>query len=310
MKLFPAEQLILGVNFALMALDLALIYRSGVGIDYPGYAAGLVIAGFCIGVGQLYRSYRSDEGIALATTACGLYIMFTIVASMCNYLLLPNHNTIIDPKLIKIDAALGFSWSSFVVWTAQWPWLGTLLRIVYMSSLAQLILVILILGFTAKRNDLHKFLLTGVFAAIMTIGTWSLFPSAGASAFETLAPQADGALPILVGPEYGAELLRLFADGVKYISPKNVLGVIGFPSFHCVMACLSLWYMFRFKYVFPLFFAVNIVMIPAIIVQGGHHLSDVLGGFAVFVLATFCAGFVLKNINKPYWLSKTSAITN
>jgi PAP2 superfamily len=293
MRLFAAEKFVILISSTLFILDGLLLAYKGVGIDIIGYAIALTIGFFSLGLGQFYRSYRENEGIALATTACGLYIVFTLVASVFNYLLLPNHSPMIDPLLIRMDAALGYSWTNFVVWTAQWPWLGTVFRAVYISSMAQLILVILILGFTGKRDDLHRFLLTGVLGGILTICTWAFFPSSGASGWEVLPAQAQGALPIMVNSDYGMELNRLAREGVTYISPQNVLGLIGFPSFHTVMACLSVWYMARFKWVFPIFLVINLLMLPSVLVQGGHHLSDVLGGLAVFAIATVLARRIL-----------------
>lgn len=298
MRLAPAEKFVLTISLALFILDGLLVAYKGVGIDVLGYATALSIGALSLGIGQFYRRVRLNEGIALATTACGLYIVFTLVASVFNYLLLPNHSPMIDPLLIRIDAALGYSWTNFVVWTAQWPWLGTVFRAVYISSMAQLILVILILGFTNKREDLHRFLLTGVLGGIFTICIWAFFPSSGASGWEVLPPAANGALPIMVNSDYGMELNRLARDGVTYISPQNVLGLIGFPSFHTVMACLSVWYMARFKWVFPIFLVINLLMLPSVLVQGGHHLSDVLGGLMVFALATILARRILANAEK------------
>ncbi len=293
MRLFPAEKFVISISVSLFILDGLLFAYKGVSIDALGYATALGIGFLSIGLGQFYRTYRANEGIALATTACGLYIIFTLVASVFNYLLLPNRNPMIDPLLMRIDAALGYSWTNFVVWTAQWPWLGTVFRAVYMSSMAQLILVILILGFTGKRDDLHRFLLTGVLGGIFTICFWAFFPSSGASGWEVLPAQAQGALPIMVNSDYGMELNRLAREGVTYISPQNVLGLIGFPSFHTVMACLSVWYMARFKWVFPIFLVINLLMLPSVLVQGGHHLSDVIGGLIVFAVATVLAKRIL-----------------
>jgi hypothetical protein len=295
MHFAPAEKFVITILSTLFVLDAALITYKGVGIDVAGYAIMLSIGLACVAIGQLYRKYRRNEFIALATTACGLYIIFTIVASVFNYLLLPNHNDMIDPFLIAMDEKMGYKWTDFVVWTAQFPWIASIFRLVYLSSMAQLIVVILILGLTGKREDLHSFLITGVMAGLFTICIWAFFPSSGASGWEILPPSAKGALPIIVSADYGQELNRLIRDGVSYISPEDVLGLIGFPSFHTVMACLSVWYMARFKWVFPVFLVINIIMLPAVLVQGGHHLSDVIGGIAVFAVASLLARRIVAN---------------
>jgi membrane-associated phospholipid phosphatase len=179
-----------------------------------------------------------------------------------------------------------------------------------MSSMPQLIAVILILGFSGRAADLHLFLLTGLVGALLTISCWAFFPSFGATAFYAVPQDLLTTMPIIVGPEYGAELKRLAAQGVSYISPKDVLGLIGFPSFHTVMSLMSVWFMARFRLAWPVFVVINALMLPAIIVQGGHHLSDVLGGAAAFAVSlTFCT-WVLGRLSLrtlPHWMEKTAA---
>ncbi|UXN65920.1 phosphatase PAP2 family protein [Phyllobacterium sp. A18/5-2] len=267
----------------LFLLDAILIQIKGVGVDWTGYGVTCAIGIGAIAIGQLYRTMRLEEKIALATTASGLFILFTISCSIFNYLLLPVGDRRIDPFLIKLDAMLHYSWPEAVVYVASLPWLASLLRFIYMSSLPQLIVILIILGFLGQRERLHQFLLTGVFGALMAIAFWAVFPSSGPSAFEILP--AEVARSFVVGAAYGTELNRLALDGPSFLSPKDALGLIAFPSFHTVMACMAVWFMAQTKRVFPLFLIVNILMLPAILVHGGHHLVDVFAGFIVFGLA-------------------------
>lgn len=283
MILYPAEKICATVIVVLFLLDAILIQIKGVGVDWTGYGVTCAIGIGAIVIGQLYRTKRLEEKIALATTASGLFILFTISCSIFNYLLLPVGDRRIDPLLIKLDAMLHYSWPEAVVYVASLPWLASLLRFIYMSSLPQLIVILIILGFLGQRERLHQFLLTGVFGALMAIAFWAVFPSSGPSAFEILP--AEVARSFVVGAAYGTELNRLALDGPSFLSPKDALGLIAFPSFHTVMACMAVWFMAQTKRVFPLFLIVNILMLPAILVQGGHHLVDVFAGFIVFGLA-------------------------
>ena len=283
MILYPAEKICATVIVVLFLLDAILIQIKGVGVDWTGYGVTCAIGIGAIVIGQLYRTKRLEEKIALATTASGLFILFTICCSIFNYLLLPVGDRRIDPLLIKLDAMLHYSWPEAVVYVASLPWLASLLRFIYMSSLPQLIVILIILGFLGQRERLHQFLLTGVFGALMAIAFWAVFPSSGPSAFEILP--AEVARSFVVGAAYGTELNRLALDGPSFLSPKDALGLIAFPSFHTVMACMAVWFMAQTKRVFPLFLIVNILMLPAILVHGGHHLVDVFAGFIVFGLA-------------------------
>jgi hypothetical protein len=291
-----AERPALLMIVTLAILDSLLILLKGVRVDVEGYAVAIMIGGAVILAGQFYRHVRRDAHIAMTLTAAGLFIFFTLAGSVFNYMLLPVRFPIVDSDLVKIDAMMGYHWPAMVEWVSHWPIFGNLLQVVYFSSLPQLVLVMLVLGFSGKTRDLQHFLLTGVVGATLCMILWSFFPSFGASSVHSLPAQVMEIVRVAVGPEYGAKILRLGQEGVSEISPKNVLGLIGFPSFHTIMACMSVVFLFRFRWLFPPTLLLNVTMIPAILVHGGHHLSDFLGGLAVFVFAYALAGKILRDL--------------
>jgi hypothetical protein len=296
MRLLPAEKLTANLILTLAIIDAVLLVKKGVSVDVVGYLRVLSIGGLLMGVGQFYRFYRSDERIALATTAAGLFILFTIVGSVFNYLLLPVEYGSFDASLSRFDQTLSFSWLAFVEWVPTVPHLGSTLRFVYLSSLPQMIVVILILGFTKAQHKLHLFLLTGLIGGLATICIWAVMPSFGAIANHQVPAETEAQLSLVVGSEYVRELKRLAAEGVSYISPDDLLGLVGFPSFHTIMACLSVWFLFGVRRIWLPFLMLNLVMIPAIIVHGGHHLADVLGGMAIFVLSLMLAKQAMRQL--------------
>ncbi|PRD58676.1 phosphatase PAP2 family protein [Phyllobacterium myrsinacearum] len=293
MILHPAEKICAGIVAALFVIDAVLIAVKDVGVDWFNYAVVCAIGGTSIAIGHIYRTIRGEEKIALAATGAGLFILFTIAGSIFNYLLLPVGDRRIDPLLARLDAAIGFSWTDAVVYVAEMPALGTALRWIYASSMPQLVVIVLILGFSGQRERLHRFLLTGIAGALISIAVWALFPSSGPAAFEVLPPGVSDSFAMIVGNSYGAELNRLVLEGPVFLSPADALGLIAFPSFHTVMACMAVWFMVRTPFAFPVFIIVNTLMLPAILVQGGHHLVDVIGGFAVFGLALLASKLLM-----------------
>ncbi len=296
MRLLPAERFVLLITFVLVALDAMLIAYKGVSIDVPGYLKAAMTGVMAISIGQFYRFKRENTGIALATTSAGLFIVFSLAGSVFNYLLLPIQMPRVDWFFQRTDAALGFDWTAFVTWASNWPLFGQALRIVYFSSVPQLIIAILILGFARQGEALHRFLITGIIGVLITFGTWAMFPSFGASSISVLPDAVQAAMPIAVNTAYGAELVRLSIEGTNYISPENVLGLIGFPSFHTVMAMMSVVFLGHFKWLRPLLYGVNALMVPAIIIQGGHHLSDMIAGGLVFAIAFYMSGHFMRAI--------------
>jgi PAP2 superfamily len=296
MRFLPAEIFVIKIIVTLCALDAALLAYKGIGFHFIGYASSAGIGLFAMAIGQLYRTVRQDEGISLATTSAGLFILFSLAGSVFNYCLLPIQFPRIDNQLAQLDMLVGFHWPSIATWASQHPFFGQVLKIVYFSSLAQLVLVILILGFTKRAQQLHLFLITGVLGALLTFAVWCFFPSFGATAVYSLPDDILARMPIAVPPAYGEELIRLSLEGATYISPDNVLGLIGFPSFHTVMALMSVVFMRHYKFVWPAFLIVNAIMIPAILIQGGHHLSDMVGGIVIFTIAYKMAQIVMRRL--------------
>jgi hypothetical protein len=298
MAFLPAERFIMSVIGALVALDIGLVWWKDIGVDVVGYASMVACGVVAVAVGQFYRHVRPNEGIAATATAAGLFILFTLAGSIFNYLLLPLGSQPIDLALAKFDAALGFHWPTFVTWASQYPRAGMLLQAVYATSLPQLLTVLFVLGFSGRIRLLHHFLLTGVIGALLAIICWSLFPSFGASSIYQLPKEVTNAVPLAVGPDYGAQLVELGRRGSTYLSPKNALGVIGFPSFHTVMAAMSACFMLRVRLLAAPFLALNALMVPAILIQGGHNLADILGGAMAFAISYGLARLALHQCDK------------
>jgi len=62
------------------------------------------------------------------------------------------------------------------------------------------------------------------------------------------------------------------------------------------MAAMALWFVPRYRPLIVGSITINMIMIPAVLVQGGHHLCDVVGGLLAFVLICPLARFILDRI--------------
>lgn len=295
MRLQSAERLLFGLIGPVWLVNLTLIVFLRPAIDIEAYVAMASIGAVALGVGQFYRFVRPNERLASALTAAGIFVQFTLAASLLNYLLLPVGDRRIDGHLMSIDAQLGYRWSDLVEWVAAYPAFAQLLRVVYLSSLVQMVFVIVLLGFTGRFVKLAQFQLTGIIAGLCTILFWFMLPSSGPSAYQSLGADVVAQAGLVVGPAYGAELNRLMLEGPSLVSPRETLGLIAFPSFHTVMACLSVFFLSGYRHLFKVAVAVNLLMVPSILIHGGHHLVDLIGGVTVFAIALIAARCLLPN---------------
>jgi hypothetical protein len=299
MFLLPIERLLFTVIFLLACFDGILIYRKSIDVDILGYAVSLATGTLPLMIGQYYRYCRRDARLATVLIASGLYVLFTIFASIFNYVFLPISFTPIDDMLMRVDASVGYSWPAIVTWAATYPIVGKALYVVYMTTLPQLLVILIVLGYTGKERMLHCFLLTGTIGAIVSICFWVVFPTFGAKAYHTLPEWVTLAVPLAVSPEYGRELMRLGVEGAGYLSPSNILGLIGFPSFHIFMALMSVVFVPRHVFFVVTIGILNVLMFPAVLVQGGHHLADIWGGIACFAVVYPISHGIVNALSKP-----------
>ncbi len=288
------ERFVLTVVGALGAIDILFITGKGIRVDWTGYGMIGAIGLGTIMLGLFYRFVRNDARIAETLILTAGFILFTLVGSVFNYMLLPIHFPRIDEFLVGVDRLMGYDWPSLVTYIAQWPSVSALLKIVYFTSLPQLVMVVLLLGFSGQSEKLAHFLMTGIVGVLLSIVVWAFFPTFGTSAVWNLPDDVVRSAGLAVGPSYGLELIRLSKEGVDYLTPANVLGLIGFPSFHTVMAAMSVVFTWRIAWVRLPVLALNIFMVPAILLHGGHHLSDVFGGLAVFTIAYFITHYAIN----------------
>lgn len=287
-KIYRAEAISGALTAAIIILVFALSMTKGLPIDLASFAVP-----FLTGVGMLlvagyYRWRGRSPRIGLAIGSCAIFILFSNSGGVLNYALLPTSRPVIDGTLFQIDAALGFDWSRFAGTIADYPTLSDVLGYVYRSSLPQLAFVILLLGFTGQRIALHRFLIVGVFTSCLSIFIWVLAPSFGPSPYVQLDPAIDASLGRVVDAQYGSHLLDLARHGPDLIRASEMIGLIAFPSMHTVMAWMSVWFTRRTVAFWPAI-VINVLMIPAIIVHGGHHLIDIIAGSVAFALTLLLA---------------------
>lgn len=292
-RLLAAERLMLiFIAFVgLLAVALALTMQRQV--NWPpflgGYAATLALAM----IGGYVRHMKSAPRVGLALVGAGIFSGFTAVSSIFIFALFPLANPLIDPWLLTIDAALGYHWPGLIAWLADHPALAQALGYVYHSSLAQILLTIILLAALSRTLDLHRFLLVGIVTLILAVAIWWTVPSIGPSAFQQIPEAHRLATGLYYSPAYGELLRSLVEVGPRQISPEVVTGVVAFPSYHMIMALMVVWFT-RGTLAFLPAALVNTAMIPATLSHGGHHLVDLFGGLAVFALGVWIANRLIR----------------
>lgn len=265
-----------------LALDAVLLIWRGSSIAAAAFAGNIAVALMMIVLALAYRHMGRAAEIATTLIACSFFILFSNAGAVLNNLLIAPGSATIDPLLFRADAALGFDWRAFAIAMSDYPALCRVLSWTYQSSLVQMAVVLIWLGFTGKRVNLHRFLLVGMIASCVTMAFWTLAPSFGPSPYVSLPAEVDARIGRVVDAGYGERLLALAAHGAPpVIGQEHLMGLIAFPSMHTVMALMTTLFARGTRLFWPLVL-INLLMIPAILLQGGHHVVDVIGGTALF----------------------------
>lgn len=292
----PAERLILLVASVALLISLVTVGLKGFDVLWTAYLGSAVIPLMLIGAGLYYRLSERSASIANTMIGAGIFIGFTVIMSMYNYLLLPLTTPVIDPTLAKIDGMLGYYWPDVMAWAAAHPDVSNLLKFAYITTIPQIAVLVVILGLSGRARELHRLLIAVVITAVIAICFWGVFPSLGAKSLYSLSPEIWNAVNPIVDLEYRNDLIHIAANGPGLIAPNEVRGVIAFPSYHAVLAFIAIWSARSIKWAFPVYLVLNLLILPACFIHGGHHFVDVPGGFVVFLIGIWCTGYVMRRI--------------
>lgn len=278
----------LGLVLLTIAVGLLCVVLSFLQSQAVAWGAFLISFAPSLGLvllGAYLRQAKDMPRAAMAAIAAGIYIGFSGVITILIYLRFPFDMPLFDAPLMRFDAWMfGYDWASFTTWLAQYPGLGKAVGWIYGTSLLQLFVVIFVLGFHGRARDLSRLMITGVLSLLMAVAIWWAWPSFGPSAHVVLPHEVELALNLVHGEAAGARMLQMAAFGNTVISPDIIMGTIAFPSYHTVMACMAVVFTFGTLAFWPMVL-LNIGMLPAILAHGGHHLTDMIGGFMAFALA-------------------------
>lgn len=286
------ERFVALLTLLLVSLDALLIAISQIEVAWLHYLKVFGIALACIALARHYFVQKQETNIAMALRGVGLLIMFSACVSAFNYLMMPITRVPIDEYLASIDAALGFEWPMAIEFAADHPMINTIVRFAYLSTLPQLALIIIVLGMTGKRQAFAQFLVCISVTSILEVCFWGVFPTHGAKSLYTLPLALEQAANPVVNTAFGRDLIWLASNGAMRLSPEDMKGLIAFPSYHAVLACIALWYSRNVKWLFAVLLVPNLLIFPGTIMHGGHHLIDAPAGVLLFVLGAWIAAYV------------------
>jgi membrane-associated phospholipid phosphatase len=197
-----------------------------------------------------------------------------------------------DPVLAAIDLNLGFHWPSFLRLVNSSPLFFRVLATAYNSTEFVGIGVIIWLALFRRGERLAEFIAVLSVTAISLCVIMLIVPAAGAFAFYQPAPELYANLAPAGGMwTFSREFTMLRNGSLSVIDLSATTGVVSFPSFHTILAIVTIYPLRDSRWLMWAVMALNGTMIVATMPVGGHHLADVLAGVAVAA----CAIIIVRN---------------
>jgi hypothetical protein len=278
-------RLLFGLAVSLVAIDGIWAGIAHFHVDTIAYgnlallSLGLFIAGL------VYEKYRPDPALVAMLMGASFLTAFSAAASVLNYFLLTVAGPRIDDLLVAADRMLGFDWYRMMLAMADHPLLNAVFFQVYNFVLPEIALLVVTLAWTGQSEKVYRFCLAVAAGALIAIAIWTIVPSLGAKSLYTLPASVEHRLVLSVTTQYGRELVALLHDGPGFITPKDLRGLIAFPSYHVVLALIVVWYGLSIPWLRWPLLAINLAVLVCTPEQGGHHLIDVIGAIPVAALA-------------------------
>jgi membrane-associated phospholipid phosphatase len=282
----------------IVAAEMAWKYLGRFDVDMQSYGL-LAIISLAFLLSSLFCEHiRKNPSAGSMLFGLGFLLIFSASVNVISYFGLTIAGPRIDRPLAAIDRAMGIDWTGLMLFIADHPALNFIFKLAYRASFYETILVMIWWGWSDRTRLTEQLCLALVIGGVTTVTVWLLVPSFGAFTVYAIPEALALKNALVLNADYAKTLLNLWAHGPGHISPLTVKGLVGFPSFHAAQAIITTWYARKTKYLFAPFLAFNTVVILSTPIQGGHHVVDVIGGFAVAALAIWLATLISNRLTE------------
>ncbi|HVX73724.1 MAG TPA: phosphatase PAP2 family protein [Dongiaceae bacterium] len=272
------HQVMLGLIAVLAAIDIVwLAFFTDLRIGLAGVALRLGIAA-AVGLAAAYYGVSGRSTRLCATLLCVAELMgLEIFATVFNYLAIRIGFPLADADFARWSDVFGLRWLDYNAFVMDRPWLAISLHILYLSSVVQILLAVLVLGFTGRLATLLEFVVVLSVTSVVTVIVGAMMPGVGAHHFYGIPDHgAASFVPAILGSHDGT-LLFLDMDKVE--------GLVVFPSYHTVISLALIVAFWPIRILRYAGLAANAALIAGVPVWGSHYFIDVVSGFAVWLAA-------------------------
>jgi len=295
-----ANRIAWAILAALLLVTFAWLPFSRIVLKPVSLGLPLAVTGAMILGGWYYGRRRGEPRLAAALDCTGQMTGFTALGALLSYLMATLGLPLQDGAFYAFDRNLGLDWFAYLKAVDARPWLGLMFSIAYISLIPQMIVLITALSFGRQAMRARITILAMMIAGVVTIIISGLVPAMamfvhlglGPADYPNLNPQASFV--------HVADMKALRAGASFPLDLDKAQGIITFPSYHAALGLLAIIGTFANRWVRWPFLLLNVTMIAATPIDGGHYFVDVAAGLAIAVGSYLAArSLVLRGATSP-----------
>jgi membrane-associated phospholipid phosphatase len=241
---------------------------------------------------------KRDPRVAFILGSTGQLLLIPILMTPMTYVAASFNLPMQDAALHAIDRALGLHWMAYYQFVSTHHLLLVLSVWSYSMIGWPLFAVPIALGWTGRYSRLQIFTLAFAIALMATTFVSTFVPAIGTYHLLNFLPD-----PSLFTPGGYLEQLRdlpLVRDGsLRHLHLTGLTGIVTFPSFHAAAAVLYLWAMWPVRWLGPAAAVINIAMLLATPIVGGHYFIDIIAGAAIAIASIAVAQRLAQSVLQP-----------
>ena len=278
------------------AMDVAATLAGTYHIAWSSFLKPLSGTAICVCGGWLYQSFRPDPRLSAALTGTAQLIAFAAVGAPLSYIAAGAGLPLWDSTFAAWDQSLGLDWMALLGTMNAHPAFHFVCALAYQSFPLQATMVILALAFAGRASRLRLFMLTFIATTVVTIALSAAMPAQGVWGHLDLSPQDYPAIAPVTQRLHLSVLNGLRAGSFRELVAQGAEGIITFPSLHAALAVLFIFALWPIRYLGWASAALNLTMIVATPIDGGHYFTDVIAGAGIAVVCWLGIGRMMRPV--------------
>jgi hypothetical protein len=228
-----------------------------------------------------YTFRRVDPNIATALVHIAQMTLFTAFGSILSYMIAANELPLWDATLFGIDGALGLDWRAYLTFVNERPLLGLAGSLAYQSLIPQMIVLIAVLSLSGRLDAVRRMMLAAIVTGTLTVVMSGLMPAMAMFVHLGLTQADFPNLKPAAAFVHLADLTALRAGTFPVLDISRAEGIVTFPSYHAALGLILLVGGWAHPWLRWPFLLLNLMLIAATPIDGGHYFIDVAAGLSI-----------------------------